>query len=289
MKSAFKIWGLLLAMIYQSISAQEVSDTNTVFFKITSADTEHVSYLFGTHHAFGKAFFDSLAEPNQCLSTCDLVILENVSKTGDTAEEIINQRSTSLPWRDYLNKKDLAFVENLFKLSPTDFNKMTPTEMYVFLNRYYNAKICLLQSVDTLSSLDDYIGIKANQLDVSVIGLETTQEQLEYINKDVEGMPKKIHKKRLSKIINLIENKNTTSCGETEWYSRMEMNYQFNNPCRNTLILTQRNNKWMKEIRAKLETNNCFIAVGLSHLMYDCGLISQLQDLGYTVTPIALN
>jgi uncharacterized protein YbaP (TraB family) len=37
-----------------------------------------------------------------------------------------------------------------------------------------------------------------------------------------------------------------------------------------------------------LENRNCFIAVGLSHLMYKCGLINQLKELGYTITPIEI-
>jgi uncharacterized protein YbaP (TraB family) len=42
----------------------------------------------------------------------------------------------------------------------------------------------------------------------------------------------------------------------------------------------------MKQIKDLIEKKNCFIAVGLSHLMYECGLINQLTELGYTITPI---
>ena len=42
----------------------------------------------------------------------------------------------------------------------------------------------------------------------------------------------------------------------------------------------------MQTIPGYLETNNCFIIVGLSHLMYACGLINQLRERGFTLTPI---
>ena len=57
-------------------------------------------------------------------------------------------------------------------------------------------------------------------------------------------------------------------------------------PCRNKLILTDRNDRWIKKMDDLLEKKNCFIAVGLSHLMYECGLINQLTELGYTITPM---
>ena len=101
-------------------------------------------------------------------------------------------------------------------------------------------------------------------------------------------MPRKNHKRRLSNIINKIKSRRTTSCEETDWYLNMEMDYQLKQPCRNALMLTDRNEKWMKTIKELVETKNCFIAVGLSHLMYECGLINELQNLGYTIEPISV-
>ena len=66
----------------------------------------------------------------------------------------------------------------------------------------------------------------------------------------------------------------------------MNFDYQLQAPCTNTLMLTDRNNQWMKTLETKLQTNNCFIAVGLSHLMYECGLINQIKELGYEVSPV---
>lgn len=65
----------------------------------------------------------------------------------------------------------------------------------------------------------------------------------------------------------------------------MEIDYQWKSPCRNVLMLTERNEKWIRRITEFLETNNCFIAVRLSHLMYECGLITQMKEQGYLITP----
>lgn len=270
------------------IKSKKDSDTiNTVLFKVTSSNNNHVSYLFGTHHAFGKAYLDSLTKANQALTSSELVIKENLNISGEMAEDIINRRVEITQWKKYLSKDDLTYIGNLFAASPTNYNKMTPTEMYVFLNRHFKQKVCLNKNVeDTSLSLDDYIASKAVEQNIELYGLETTEEQINIVNKDVAGMPRKTHKRRLSNIIEKIRNLNVNDCEEINWYSQMDMDYQMNTPCRNALMLTDRNDKWMKQIKDLIEKKNCFIAVGLSHLMYECGLINQLTELGYTITPI---
>ncbi|WP_215225796.1 TraB/GumN family protein [Echinicola shivajiensis] len=278
---------LLISIFSMGQSAQDTFSKPTILFKITHPYSQNVSYLFGTHHAFGKEFFDSLTNANQVLSASDLLIKENLNDPENSAEQIINRRTLITDWDKYLSKKDLAFVESLFATSPTNFNKMTPTEMYVFLNRHFKQEVCLSKvPSDTSMSLDDYIGSIAKQQNIELLGLETAEEQIKLINKDVEGMPRKTHQRRLKNIIEKMRTKNIKDCVETNGYSNMQIDYQLNTPCRNTLILTDRNNRWMQTLESLLKTNNCFIAVGLSHLMYECGLINQIQDLGYTVQAI---
>lgn len=273
-----------VAQIKNEINSDSI---NTVLFKITSSQNNRVSYLFGTHHAFGKVFFDSLTKTNKALASSDLLIKENLNIPGQMAEDIINNRTKITQWKKYLNKEDLSYIKNLFASSSTNFNKMTPTEMYVFLNRHFKQQICLNKKAnDTSFSLDDYISSKSTEQNIKLYGLETTKEQIDLINKDVEVMPRKSHKRRLANIIKKIKLKNVSDCEETNWYSQMKIDYQMNVPCRNALILTNRNNKWINEISVLIEQKNCFIAVGLSHLMYECGLINQLKALGYTITPM---
>ena len=284
---ALKLFGIILIFSLQQLSAQQKNKIGTILFKITSSQNQNISYLFGTHHAFGKPFFDSLLNANECLANCDLLIKENLNIPGHLAEDIINKRSNVTKWNKLMNKSDLAYIEDIFASSPTDFNKMTPPEMYAFLSRYYKEQVCLSKNTNgTQQSLDNYIGLKAEQLNLNLIGLETTEEQIELLNKDVEGMPRKVHKKRLSGIIENIRSGNTNGCAEIDWYRTMEFDYKLDQPCRNELVLTNRNNKWLIAIKDHLQENNCFIAVGLSHLMFECGLIKQLEDLGYTITPV---
>jgi uncharacterized protein YbaP (TraB family) len=52
------------------------------------------------------------------------------------------------------------------------------------------------------------------------------------------------------------------------------------------LMLTQRNNNWLDVIPSRISENKTLIAVGAAHLIGKDGLIQQLREKGYTVTPV---
>jgi uncharacterized protein YbaP (TraB family) len=263
-------------------------ETNTVLYKVTHSDFQNVSYLFGTHHAFGKPFFDSLKFAEAALMSADLLIKENVNIPGHLAVDIINRRKTKVTkWKKYLNEEEYQFVLNLFASSNLKFDKMTPAELFAFLSRHYKEQICIGKNANAnYFSLDDYIGSLAQANQIKVIGLETTEEQLALINGDVKGMPRKVHKKRLSRMIARIKSRSKDLCTEIDWYKKMDFDFKFNQPCQNAMILTNRNKRWMVDIHNNFRSKNCFVVVGLSHLMFECGLINHLTMLGYIIEPI---
>lgn len=61
---------LYLTLTSTYLIGQNGNDTlsvKTILFKITSQSSNKISYIFGTHHAFGKSFFDSLIKADQAL------------------------------------------------------------------------------------------------------------------------------------------------------------------------------------------------------------------------------
>ena len=268
------------------------------------ADIYRQHFAFDTVAAFGIVYFQyAVAGPIisiECGGICfdhdqyfplpdpKLIALQDIP--GHLAEDIINKRSSTTKWKKYLDKKDEQYIRELFASSDLEFNKMTPAELFAFLGRRYNENICIGKDpAASYFSLDDYIGSIAEQNQITVKGLETSEEQVRLINEDIRGMPAKVHKKRLSRMIARIQSGSRDNCAETEWYSDMQFDFKMDQPCTNTLMLTDRNNKWMIQIKENLKTNNCFIVVGLSHLMFNCGLLNQLRDLGYTIEPVYVN
>ena len=142
-----KITTLLLLLCTSSLvlgqNNRDMLSSKTVLFKITATNSTKASYLFGTHHAFGKLFFDSLTAANQALSGSEIVIKENLNIPGHTAEDIINNRKKVVKWRTYLNRNDLTFIKNLFAKSPTDYSNVrlwpdqpvTKARLYPYTNK----------------------------------------------------------------------------------------------------------------------------------------------------------
>lgn len=279
---------LLSNLAFGNTSVQlDTLDTKTVLYKITSPDHTKTSYIFGTHHALDKPFFDSLLHAKEALQTSDLLIKENLNIPGHLAEDIINKRSSTTKWKKYLDQENRKYVLELFAGSKLDFNKMTPAELYAFLGRRYKETVCVgKDSTANYFSLDDYIATLAYDQKMEVVGLETTEEQLQLINEDIAGMPKNVHKRRLTRMIERIQAKSQDMCSEIDWYTNMDFDFKLDEPCRNDLVLKDRNEKWMVQLTELLKTNNCFIAVGLSHLMFECGLLNQLGQLQYHIEPI---
>lgn len=283
---------LLFALTSTLLFSQNrnVFDNNkTLLFKISKENSDKVTYLFGTHHALGKSFFDSLPAANKALKSSEIAIFESVNIPGQMYPDIVSRRANTTNWKKYLNKEDYKFIKELLQNSNTDYTKMTPTEMYTFLNRHHKQYICKKRAEgDTSFTLDDYIRSRAENFNLKVIGLESVVNQIKWINEDVEGMPRRTHKKRLSYAVNRIRTEDTSSCQEITWFTSLNIDLQLDKPCTNSLMLTVRNARWMETIKLLIETNNCFIAVGFSHYWYECGLINQLMGLGYKIEPIPL-
>lgn len=82
---------------------------NTIMFKISSDKNDKISYLFGTHHAFGKAFFDSLPEANKALSASEVLLKENLNVPGQMARILSMAENNLLIGRNLLARMTWNF------------------------------------------------------------------------------------------------------------------------------------------------------------------------------------
>lgn len=283
-------WATMSACVTPTVAAQhnaasEPDSVHTILFEVSVADNAHHSYLFGTHHAFGEQFLDTMDLAREKLRTCDVLVVECIG----SAEAVVNARGTRTDWSAYLSPKDLAYLRELFTTSDVQLDLLTPTELHAALARYHAIKNCKARSAaDSSRTLDDAIIDLAVEAGMELVGLETAEAQLELLRKDVEGMPRKVHARRLAAAIAQIRSGGTSGCNEVQRYASVQWDLHLHAPCTNTLMLTERNARWMERIGPLLHERSCFIAVGLSHLMYDCGLISELRERGFRVEPVPL-
>ena len=89
---------------------------------------------------------------------------------------------------------------------------------------------------------------------------------------------------------------NEFACFQINKYADLDVDYKFKDSCNflkgNTMsndeFIKKRNEAWMAQLPKLLENNNCFIAVGFGHLCNQCGLVKQIEALGYIVEPVVM-
>ena len=51
-------------------------------------------------------------------------------------------------------------------------------------------------------------------------------------------------------------------------------------------MIISRNNNWMKQLQPEMKNTNLLVVVGAGHLVGAKGILNQLKQAGYTVTPV---
>lgn len=142
---------------------------------------------------------------------------------------------------------------------------------------------------DSMIYLDDYLESKSKKHGIKTIGLESGSEQIEVIE-TLKNKTWLSESKDIKKLIKIGNNGkyHPDLCDDGKAYIDFNLPYNFEEPCPGAFFLKVRNEKWMPKLINHLSSDNCFVAVGLLHLAYDCGIIVKLKEKGFVVTPIML-
>lgn len=263
----------------------------TILWKIEHPDSEKSSYIVGTYHQIGNSFVDSIPIIEESLLKSDVVIFESI----DSKEELIRQmnaRECTNEIADLLNQNELQQLKDLSKDWTVDICKLLPAEIYLKLNQELPKYFCnTVQPSDTWEHFDNYLMSIAKANAKELVGLESTTFQLKTLIAKNPNSTKKDEQKRIKKLLKQIAKGKPDSgiCAQAEAYMSFRMGYQLDSPCPEGATLKGRNASWMKKLPNLLKESNCFIVVGMGHLMMDCGLIESLKNEGFIVEPILLN
>lgn len=139
------------------------------------------------------------------------------------------------------------------------------------------------------TGVDEFFGLRALQDQKTVQGLETAEEQLDYIATMGEGREDALVDYTLRQIEELPElmqaMKAAWRSGDNARLEAVAMKpLEEDFPEVQAQFVTQRNAAWLPEIEAMLQTGPVeFVLVGALHLVGDEGLLAQLKERGYTV------
>jgi len=284
------IFGMLLGITANGKETRQQSN----FYAITGNGLKDTSWLFGTYHLVKSSYLNEVPEVVQAFNKAKAVAVELVldsSKTVAAASMGLLKNKTLFdlldkPFSDSLDKELRATLG----IGIEQLNQLKPVNVALTLSMVYlvtDTKSPLKKYSGSM--LDGYFAEKGKLAGKTITEFETIEEQMNVLYNSVSNEEQakqlKYFLRNKSDMINqgneLIEN----------WFKHdLEKMYSISERSLAVFgnendFLNNRNEKWMKSIPGLLKKESQFIAVCALHLAGPSGLIKQLKDFGYTLTP----
>lgn len=282
-----------LVVLFLTLVSVGAFAQRSILWEISGNDLEKPSYLLGTLKFIGEKEFIWPKEFKQKMDQCKMFAIED--QVDHKAQMELNKAlhfpkgkslATELPPEDYA--KLVAFMEKEFHMTKAhfekDLGKLIPLALSINLTRmalgekvrYYDIELLLAAKKEKLKaySLED-------------IGREAEA---------IQQFPMDEQKKALMESI-------SNFASQKEEYQQLEAAFDANDldkvfaltlhptedhPDFVEVFYNVRNQEWMPKIEKMIHQKPAFIAVGITHLEGEKGLLKLLEGKGYTLKPVPL-
>jgi uncharacterized protein len=190
-----------------------------------------------------------------------------------------------------LSKHDFSRLKKFSKNWKISLSVLKPMEVLLTLRREFQILVCkTVKPTDKWDHFDNYLIEIAKENKISMLGLETDSLQLNILDDLEKSWGKDYVSQEISFWISKLTKEQNwhEECQETQKYQRFEIDYEFTNECEDYVMNIKRNEEWMLRLTDLFSKKNCFLAVGLLHLKYNCGLLETFKKKGFNVKPIII-
>ncbi len=264
--------------------------SKSIFWKISTEGGESVSYLFGTIHLIDKDLFVLPETVKKQLKQSDKVFLEldDLANTVSAMKLALLKEGKMTDMLSQAQKDSVyGYVEGEFGMDSISFEKL-----YGKFKPFFFAQLGMMKMLANSESYDKTFGKIADENDIDVIGLETMEEQVSFF----DAMPIELQKEM---VMQTVRNKSDAE----ELWKEMQLSYlnqdiekiaEMDNSSHEmktymeTVLMKNRNEKWIYELIESLDEGHVFIGVGAAHLVGEFGLIQLLRENGYILEPIEI-
>lgn len=285
----FALFGLSI-WHFPSARCQEIPIQASMLWKIEHDSLPGASYLFGTIHVIPSAQFFVPELLNKLADSLDQLVLEIPIDMGATAEMTKGMMMVAPPtMRELLGEENFGTVSKFLRdsmpmLSP-NFQLIQP----IFLAEQIALGHCFANET---ASYELYFDQLYRKKEKNIRALETIDEQLKSLSK----VPLKEQAAHLIRTIETMKH----ACGEYERLFEMYLDqdleeimfFMQNEPGMGEhleALLYDRNEIWVERISKLIPKNRSFIAVGAAHLGGEKGLISLLEEAGFSLMPVPIS
>lgn len=194
---------------------------------------------------------------------------------------------------DLLNIEDYSLVEAQLKdvvgMGLDKLGKMKP----MIVSALYEVKLYMKQN--NLKKVPEAVDIvfqkEAKKKKKKIIGLESIDQQLKILFNSIslkhqaEFLVQTVKDKEKS-FQQLTKLNEAYIKGDLKSLSKLTVDEEQMTPEDKKILVDNRNNNWVSQIKILLPKQSCFVAVGCMHLTDEIGLIQQLKNAGYTVEAV---
>jgi uncharacterized protein YbaP (TraB family) len=266
-----------------------------LLWKVSGNGLTEPSYLFGTHHLLGEKFINEVKEINEPFKNAKGVVVEmeiDSSKLMSVMQMAImsgNKLSTLLSPEDFKLVSDELQKVSGFSLKM--FDSFKPAQVSVLLMMYWTKA----QNEENLAKyggtpLDIYFASNGKKSGKKVTALETMEWQMKLL---LDYFPVEEQAKQLVASVRIGEQSKKMADDVFKFYLDRDLNsilkVMDSSPKElGTMdhLLKERNEKWLTQLPAIMNSGSQFIAVGAGHLPGKHGILELLRQKGYTVEAV---
>jgi uncharacterized protein len=278
-----------LLVILAIITGQVAAGQNTILWEVTDTVTHKKSFIAGTFHHIGNSFADSIPELKRALLQAEIAVFESV-EDGKGLVAAINNRKQPNAIEKLVSNHDFIQLKKMSAAWKVDLANLEPVELVLILRQEFQKNKCkTVKPTDQWDHFDNYLIHLARTNHIAVLGLETDSSQLGMVTEIYNSAGSVYEQEEINYWISRFTNKEDSSdeeCLLVQKYMNLDLDYEFLTSCEDDILVQKRNNDWMRVLPDLLSAKNCFVAVGLLHLKYKCGLLESLKQKGFMIKPV---
>lgn len=292
---------LVVALSCLHLVAQEAhSFTGSLLWKVSGNGLEHPSFILGTHHLTPGTYTDSIAGYQEAFDASQQVIgeilLDDMQEVQQKMMQLI-QMPEDVTYADLLTEEEYnGLNEALMKELGAGLDQLGRMKPFVISLSYSGSLYSRLfpeWNIGRSVPMDAVIQQAAKEDGKELLALESVDYQLTILETD----PLEVQVKELA--CSMMHTDYTVEstrllCDYFFSGNLQGMSEQMNeedSPCQMSSemkhrLLKERNDNWLKLLPDMMSEKASLVAVGALHLAGEDGLLYQLSQKGYTVTPI---
>lgn len=285
---AISLLAVLLVGVF-NLNAQK----SPLLWKVTAPEANTSSFIFGTYHLVGSDYLKDHELVRKAYDDASTVVVETVLDSSAIMVVAMKGMMLDHSLKDLVDSADYALLktelEAVLGMPIEQLSNFKP----IMISTMYSLAKAQEATPESFSyggsPIDLYFADEGKKNGKEIIPLETALEQAEIL---FEGQT--VEEQAMALVENVkaeVEDDLSSEVLDAYMAEDLDRLWKLNGDWDDsmgemTVLLDERNKKWIPKLKPVLDTGNAFIAVGALHLPGKVGVLELLKKEGYKVEPV---